>query len=117
MTKKKATTKQKSNCGAKAPVKRRNTAVASTKAPKRATEKKSAKTPKAAGAIGSMQDVKEITVTKNKISVTRERSVNKQGKYTKHTTREYHDRTPANMRAFNEILNRKGLKKVTVKLK
>lgn len=59
----------------------------------------------------------EIAMTENKIAVTRSSSKSSNGKYSEKTTREYHDRTPENMRAFQGVLNDRDVKKVTIKLK
>lgn len=59
----------------------------------------------------------EISMTENKIAVTCAKKRNVKGSYSASTTREYHDKTAANMRAFNEVLSNREVKKVTVKLK
>lgn len=59
----------------------------------------------------------EISMTENKIAVTRSTKKNVSGSYSASTTREYHDRTPANMKALNDVLNNRAVKKITVKLK
>lgn len=59
----------------------------------------------------------EISMTENKIAVTRSTSRSTNGKYSERTTREYHEKTPANMRALGDIMNDRDVKKITVKLK
>ena len=59
----------------------------------------------------------EISLTENKIAVTRSTAKSASGKYSEKTTRDYHDRTPANMKAFREAVSTHEVKKVTVKLK
>ena len=59
----------------------------------------------------------EISITENNIAVTRSVSKSVNGKYSERTTREYHDQTPANMRAVNDIVSKSAVKKITVKLK
>ena len=68
-------------------------------------------------AAGLLEGATEVSMTENKIAVTRSTSKSTNGKYSERTTREYYDRTPANMKAFNDVLNNRALKKVTVKLK
>lgn len=58
----------------------------------------------------------EITVTDNKFVVTRTRSVNKNGRYENTEVRDYHDKTPANVKAFNDLVANQAVKKVTVKM-
>ncbi len=59
----------------------------------------------------------EISLTENKIAVTRSISKSSKGNYSEMTVREYHDRTPENMRAFGNVTNKRGVKKITVNLK
>ena len=59
----------------------------------------------------------EISVTENKIAVTKSTAKSVNGKYFERTVREYHERTPENMRAFQQVLNDCEAKKVTVQLK
>lgn len=58
----------------------------------------------------------EITVTDNKFVVTRTRSVTKNGRYENTEVRDYHDKTPANVKAFNDLVANQAVKKVTVKM-
>lgn len=59
----------------------------------------------------------EISMTANKISVTKKMSENKNGRFEQHEVRTYHDKTPANMRALQDAIQRGNTKKVTVKFK
>lgn len=59
----------------------------------------------------------EIAMTQNKIAVTRSSSKSSNGRYSERTTRDYHDKTPENMRAFQGVLKDRDVKKVTVTLK
>ena len=57
----------------------------------------------------------EVSVTDNKFVVTRTRSVNKNGRYENTEVREYHEKTAANVQAFNERIANGSVKKVSVK--
>lgn len=59
----------------------------------------------------------EISMTANKISVTKKVSTNTNGRFEQHEVRTYHDKTPANMRALQNAIQSGNAKKVTVKFK
>lgn len=104
-------------------------ATAKTTVAKRATAKKPARTTSKTPAKAARTPAKrsntpeifkgatEIAITENKIAVTKSVSKSANGKYTSTTKREYHDRTPANMRAFESAIKKGGMKKITVKMK
>lgn len=58
----------------------------------------------------------EVSVTDNKFIVTRIKTEQKDGRYEKREVREYHDKTPENVRAFNDRVTNSPVKKVSVKL-
>ncbi len=60
---------------------------------------------------------KEISLTENKIAVTRSASRSRNGRYSENLTREYHEKTPENLKALDSVLNNRQLKKVTVQFK
>ncbi len=103
--------------GAKKPVthKKKSAPVAKRGAGKTANTGRKSLVKKSAA--GLFEGATEISVTENKIAVTRNTSKSANGKYSERTTREYHDRTSATMKAFNDVLNNRAVKKVTVKLK
>lgn len=59
----------------------------------------------------------EVSITQNKIAVTRSSNQSGKGNYKSESTRSYHDKTPANMKALDELMNGQTVKKVTVKFK
>lgn len=83
----------------------------------RSVTKSTTKKPAAKAGKSIFAGATEISMTANKIAVTKSASQSSKGKYSERTTREYHERTPANMRAFNDVMNNRAVKKVTVKLK
>lgn len=58
----------------------------------------------------------EVSVTGNKFIVTRTKTEQKNGRYEKREVREYHDKTPENIRAFNDRMMNSPVKKISVKL-
>ena len=66
---------------------------------------------------GLFSGATEISMTTNKISVTKKVSANKNGRFEQHEVRTYHDKTPANMRALQNAIQSGNAKKVTVKFK
>lgn len=83
------------------------------------TARKSVKTPaKKASAPKKniFEGASEISVTENKFVVTRTRTTRKNGRYENTEVREYHDKTPANVQAFNDRVTNQTVKKITVKL-
>ena len=110
-TKKKAGTKQNRGRVTQSPVKR-----GETTASKSAEKKKTESVLKQIG-IESVKDVREISLTKNKISVTRERSVKSTGQYSKQVSREYYPITQETIKAMNEAANDSNVKKITVQMK
>ena len=66
---------------------------------------------------GPFSGATEISMTANKISVTKKVSANKNGRFEQHEVRTYHDKTPANMRALQSAIQSGNAKKVTVKFK
>ena len=97
------------------------TPVKSSTKPKAAVRKKGTAAMRRWDAATKPQNIfagaSEISITENKIAVTRSVSKNVDGKYSERTTREYYEKTPANMRAFNDVANNSAVKKITVKLK
>lgn len=59
----------------------------------------------------------EVSITQNKIAVTRSSNQSGKGNYKSESTRTYHEKTPANMKALDELMNGQTVKKVTVKFK
>lgn len=59
----------------------------------------------------------EVSVTGNKIAITRKTSQSKHGKYSERTTRDYVDVTPESEKELQKLLGSKTVKKVTVALK
>ena len=59
----------------------------------------------------------EISMTENKISVTKRVSATANGRFEQHEVRTYHDKTPANIRALQNAIQSGNAKKVTVKFK
>ncbi len=57
----------------------------------------------------------EISVTKNRIAVTRKMSQSKNGCFVKEETRKYYPKTPENMQALSKVMNETPVKKLTVK--
>lgn len=68
-------------------------------------------------AKGIFTGATEISLTQNKIAVTRSSSKSVKGMYAENTTRVYHDPTPANVRALKDVVNESNVKKITVALK
>ena len=100
----------------KKPVKRQQKAPTRSSSARSVT-KPTTKKPAAKAGKSIFAGATEISMTANKIAVTKSASQSSKGKYSEKTTREYHERTPANMRAFNDVMNNRAVKKVTVKLK
>ncbi len=115
-TKKKAGTKQNRGRVTQSPVKRGETTASKKKNAKSAEKKKTESVLKQIG-IESVKDVREISLTKNKISVTRERSVKSTGQYSKQVSREYYPITQETIKAMNEAANDSNVKKITVQMK
>jgi len=84
-------------------------------APKKSAEKTKQAVPakQARGFAGAS----EVSVTENKIIVTREVSENRRGRYQRSEVRDYLDKTPSNMAALNSKLKNTAVKKITVKFK
>lgn len=95
--------------GAKTPVKGKEKPAQLTRRGKKNLQKKPAE--------NIFAGATEISMTENKIAVTRSSSKSSNGKYSERTTRVYHERTPANEKALKEAITNGGVKKVTVKLK
>lgn len=106
-----ACAKQHRTSVAAAPRKRATPVKAKTSAP---TKKKSAQLAQQNGLFGGAT---EISMTKNKISVTKKVSASRNGRFEQHEVRTYHDKTPANMRALQSAIQSGDAKKVTVKFK
>ncbi len=68
-------------------------------------------------ASGIFKGATEISVTENKIAVTRNMSHSAKGSFVQTETRVYHDMTPANVSALRKVVNGNDVKKITVKLK
>ncbi len=66
---------------------------------------------------GLFSGATEISMTANKISVTKKVSANTNGRFEQHEVRTYHDKTPANIRALQNAIQSGNAKKVTVKFK
>lgn len=101
---------------AKAPVK---TAVKATTGVSRKGRTSAAARPKATAALrkNPFAGASEVSITQNKIAVTRSSNQSGKGNYKSESTRSYHDKTPANMKALDELMNGQTVKKVTVKFK
>ena len=99
---------------AKAPVKCAGKAATGVSRKVRAT---AAARPKAAAALrkNPFAGASEVSITQNKIAVTRSSNQSGKGNYKSESTRSYHDKTPANMKALDELMNGQTVKKVTVK--
>ncbi len=95
------------------PTKAKTTVPAKAK-PAAAAKKKPASPAVKGGLFGGAT---EISMTENKISVTKKVSENKNGRFEQHEVRTYHDKTPANMRALQAAIQSGNAKKVTVKFK
>ncbi len=122
MTKKKTKSKTaRTTSPAKKTAKKSMARTAAKKPCAKSTTKKPAKTarPPVKRTSGDelFKGATEISLTENKIAITKSVSRSTNGKYTSTTKREYHDRTPANMRAFESALKKGGMKKITVKMK
>ena len=94
---------------AAAPAKRKTSAPAKKKAAAPAKTK--------SGLRGAFGGATEISMTANKISVTKKVSENRNGRFEQHEVRTYHDKTPENMRALQNAIRSGDAKKVTVKFK
>lgn len=96
-------------------------AKTTAKKPARTTSKapaKAARTPaKRSDTPEIFKGATEVSLTQNKIIVTKMKSKNVNGRYEKKEVREYHDKTPANMNALNRQLVNVEPKKVSVKFK
>lgn len=115
--------KKQVKCAGKAKTAKRAACTPKKKAPKttvpRAPKKSATKTKKAVPAkrTSVFAGASEVSVTDNKIIVTREVSKNRRGRYQRSEVREYIDKTPANMAALNSKLKNTAAKKITVKFK
>lgn len=56
----------------------------------------------------------KVSLTANKIVVTRKKSMSRQGQYVKTETRNYYDRTPENMQAFDRYTKGADARKIDV---
>lgn len=81
----------------------------------KASKKSLAKPKGAAGGI--FKGATEISLTENKIAVTRCMSHSAKGSFVQTETRTYHDITPANANALKKVVLSDDVKKITVKLK
>lgn len=111
-TAKRTTTK----AGAKAPVKRTGKPAASVC--KKGQSKPAARSKTAvAKKKNPFAGASEVSITQNKIAVTKSSNQSGKGNYKSESTRTYHDKTPANMKALDELMSGQTVKKVTVKFK
>ena len=109
---KKTEKKTATKAGAKAPVKRTGKPAAKGQS-KPAARTKTAVTKKKNPFAGAS----EVSITQNKIAVTKSCNQSGKGNYKSESTRTYHEKTPANMKALDELMNGQAVKKVTVKFK
>lgn len=123
-------TKKKTKCAVKPVHKVKETklskSITKKKAPKacvqHGSKKQTKKTVASKGTAPAKQNkafagASEVSITENKIILTREVSENRRGRYQRSEVREYLDKTPSNMAALNRKLQGTTAKKVTVKFK